>query len=66
MRVAVIGAGPAGLVTLKYLATAHRFLDTDPVEVMLFEKEDYVGGTFVGRTYEDAEVSLFLLLGKKK
>jgi dimethylaniline monooxygenase (N-oxide forming) len=56
MRVAVVGAGPSGLVTLKYLLEAHKFLGNRPIEARLFEREDYVGGTFVGRTYEDAEV----------
>jgi dimethylaniline monooxygenase (N-oxide forming) len=57
MRVAIVGAGPSGLVTLKYFLAAPQFLGTDPIEVKLFESEDYVGGTFVGRTYEDAEAS---------
>lgn len=57
MRVAVIGAGPSGLATLKYLITAHQFLDTEPIEAVLFEAEDSIGGTFAHRTYEDAEVS---------
>ncbi|KAK0725925.1 hypothetical protein B0H67DRAFT_642281 [Lasiosphaeris hirsuta] len=56
MRVAVIGAGPSGLVTLKYLITAHNFLDTEPIEATLFEAEDAIGGTFAHRTYEDAEL----------
>lgn len=56
MRVAVIGAGPSGLVTLKYLRTAHQFLDIDPIEIILFEAEDSIGGTFAHRTYEDAEL----------
>jgi len=58
MKVAVIGAGPSGLVTLKYLATAHLFLGTEPIEARLFESEDAIGGTFHARTYEDAEVSV--------
>lgn len=57
MRVAVIGAGPGGLVTLKYLKEAHKFFNIDPIEVRLFEREGAVGGTFTQRTYEDAEVS---------
>ena len=57
MRVAVIGAGPSGLVTLKHLITAHQFLDTDPVEAVLFEAEDKVGGTFAHRAYLEAEAS---------
>ncbi len=57
MRVAVIGAGPSGLVTLKYLATAHEFFPgMKPVDVRLFEAEDQIGGTFRYRTYEDGEV----------
>ncbi|KAK4223791.1 hypothetical protein QBC38DRAFT_512162 [Podospora fimiseda] len=56
MRVAVIGAGPSGLVTLKYLITSHLFLDTEPIEAVLFETEDSIGGTFAHRTYEDAEL----------
>ncbi|KAK0671726.1 hypothetical protein QBC41DRAFT_300413 [Cercophora samala] len=47
MRVAVIGAGPSGLVTLKYLLTACDFLDTGPVEAVLFESESSVGGDLV-------------------
>lgn len=56
MRVAVIGGGPSGLVTLKYLLTAHQFLGVEPIEAHLFESDDAVGGTFYARTYEDAEV----------
>lgn len=38
MRVAVIGGGPSGLTTLKYLTTAHDFLgDIKPIEAKLFE-----------------------------
>jgi hypothetical protein len=47
-------------VTLKYLVTAHHFLDTDPIEAVLFESEDSIGGTFAHRTYEDAEVREYL------
>ncbi|KAF5544617.1 dimethylaniline monooxygenase [Fusarium mexicanum] len=56
MRAAVIGAGPGGLVTLKYLKEAHKFFNIDPIEVRLFEREGAVGGTFTQRTYEDAEL----------
>lgn len=59
MRVAVIGAGPSGLVTLKYLKTAHQFFPIKPIEALLFEAEAAVGGTFAHRTYEDAEVCCF-------
>lgn len=56
MRVAVIGAGPSGLVTLKYLNTAHEFHDIEPIEIRLFESRDSICGTFKHRVYEDAEV----------
>ena len=56
MRVAVIGAGPSGLVTLKYLRSAHEFFNVKSIEVMLFEADDKVGGTFAQRAYEDAEL----------
>lgn len=57
MRVAVIGAGPSGLVTLKYLKQAHQFFPIKPIDALLFEAEDAIGGTFAHRTYEDAEAS---------
>lgn len=57
MRVAVIGGGPSGLVTLKYLNAAHEFFPgTGPIEARLFEAENSVGGTFKHRAYENAEV----------
>jgi len=56
MKVAIVGAGPSGLVTLKYLLASPQFLGTGPIEVMLFEAEDAVGGTFYRRMYEDGEV----------
>ena len=56
MRVAVIGGGAAGLVTLKHLLQADEYFSIDPVEVWLFEREASVGGTFRHRTYEDGEV----------
>ncbi|KAI0173088.1 FAD/NAD(P)-binding domain-containing protein [Hypoxylon sp. FL1284] len=56
MRVAVIGAGPSGLVTLKYLKTAHHFFPGKPIEAVLFEADSGVGGTFAQRVYEDAEL----------
>ncbi|KAK3374621.1 hypothetical protein B0H63DRAFT_548881 [Podospora didyma] len=56
VRVAVIGGGPSGLVTLRYLVTAHSFLGTAPIEAKLFESESAVGGVFHARTYEDAEL----------
>ncbi|KAI9147384.1 Monooxygenase ptmN [Paramyrothecium foliicola] len=56
MRVAIIGGGPSGLVTLKYVLNAHSNLGCDPVEARLFESQGRVGGTFVARAYEDAEL----------
>ncbi|KPA39288.1 dimethylaniline monooxygenase [Fusarium langsethiae] len=56
MRVAVIGGGPSGLVTLKYLIKAHLSLSCDPIEAWLFESEDTIGGAFAHRAYEDAEL----------
>ena len=57
MRVAVIGAGPSGLVTLKFLITAHDYFPgMEPIEARLFEAEESIGGTFKHRAYEDAEV----------
>ncbi|CAJ2508283.1 Uu.00g094690.m01.CDS01 [Anthostomella pinea] len=56
VRIAVIGAGPAGLVTLKHILAAERQLGTGPVEVKLFEFDTGVGGTFRARTYEDGEL----------
>ncbi|KAI1080722.1 FAD/NAD(P)-binding domain-containing protein [Whalleya microplaca] len=56
MRIAIIGAGPSGLVTLKYLLAAEKTLGTKHVEVRLFESESSVGGTFLARMYEDAEL----------
>ncbi|KAJ3051195.1 hypothetical protein HK097_007842 [Rhizophlyctis rosea] len=53
-RVAVIGAGPSGLVTLKYLKSAST--PERPIEVKVFESESKVGGTFRYRAYENAEL----------
>jgi hypothetical protein len=61
-KIAIVGAGPAGLVTLKYLLTSHHFLGNEPVEVKLFEAEDGVGGTFYARMYENGEVSMLLIV----
>jgi dimethylaniline monooxygenase (N-oxide forming) len=58
MKVTVIGGGPSGLATLKWLATAHEYLSgLEPIEVRLFEAEDDIGGTFRYRVWQDAEVS---------
>jgi dimethylaniline monooxygenase (N-oxide forming) len=56
IRVAIIGAGPSGLVTLKYLKTASNYFNIEPIEVRLFEAEASIGGTFAFRCYEDAEL----------
>ncbi|KAL5594051.1 hypothetical protein BROUX41_001103 [Berkeleyomyces rouxiae] len=56
-RVAVIGAGPSGLVTARFLLHAHEFFPGLPrVEVVVFEQSDTVGGTFEQRVYESAEL----------
>lgn len=60
MRVAVIGGGPSGIVTLKYLIQAHQVLQCEPVHARLFEFQPQIGGTFAARSYEDAEVSIKL------
>ena len=56
MRVAVIGGGPSGLVTLKYLVSAHEFFPIEAIEARLFEAAAKVGGIFFHHTYEDAEL----------
>ncbi|RDA84815.1 hypothetical protein CP532_3159 [Ophiocordyceps camponoti-leonardi (nom. inval.)] len=56
MKVAVVGGGPGGLATLKFLSTAHLFFPIEPIEARLFEAENRIGGTFVYRVYEDAEL----------
>ncbi|RYP14207.1 hypothetical protein DL765_006527 [Monosporascus sp. GIB2] len=56
MRVAVIGAGPSGLVTLKYLLDARDSLGAENIQVRLFESDAGVGGTFLSRTWEGAEL----------
>ena len=50
MRVAIIGAGPGGLVLCKSLLEA---TDRDfPFDPIIFEQEDDIGGTFRYRAYE--------------
>ena len=56
MKVAIIGGGPSGVMTLKYLVSAHQALGCEPVEARLFEYQPCVGGTFAARTYEEGEV----------
>src|SRR6266536_3877396 len=54
IRVAVIGAGPGGLVTLKTLL--ENSTPSQPIEATLFEAESHIGGTFHYRSYENAEL----------
>ncbi|TKA64504.1 hypothetical protein B0A49_11638, partial [Cryomyces minteri] len=54
IRVAVIGGGPGGLVTLKTLLEAST--PERRVEACLFESEEDIGGTFKYRSYENAEL----------
>jgi dimethylaniline monooxygenase (N-oxide forming) len=56
MRVAIIGAGPGGLVTLKYLLEAQKRFNIETIEARLFEAQDAVGGTFRYRAYPEGEV----------
>lgn len=56
MKVAIIGGGPAGLTTLKFLSEAHKYFPIPPLELRLLEAEASIGGTFVYRVYEEAEV----------
>lgn len=63
MKVAVVGGGPAGLATLKFLSEAHKYFPIPPIEVRLFEAEAKVGGTFLYRVYEDAEVCYCVING---
>lgn len=56
MRVAVIGGGPSGLVTLKYLNQAAQFFPGTHIEAKLFEAAPHIGGVFYHHVYEDAEL----------
>ncbi|KAM3508956.1 hypothetical protein MY11210_006531 [Beauveria gryllotalpidicola] len=56
MKVAVISGGPSSLVTLKYLCEVQQYLSYEPVKAVLFEYQNDVGGTFLARAYEDAEL----------
>lgn len=48
-RVAVIGAGPSGLVTAKYLLA-------DGFQVVVFEESNKIGGTFVNKVYDNTRL----------
>jgi dimethylaniline monooxygenase (N-oxide forming) len=51
LKVAIIGGGPSGLVTLKtLLELGDRYGDVE-VHASLFEAEDAIGGTFRYRSY---------------
>lgn len=50
MRVAIIGAGPAGLVTCKTMLEAAT--DAFPFDPVIFEQQEDLGGTFRYRSYE--------------
>ena len=50
MKVVVIGAGPAGLVTCKTLLEAAT--PEFPFEPIILEQESDIGGTFQFRSYE--------------
>ncbi|EAW06330.1 flavin-containing monooxygenase [Aspergillus clavatus NRRL 1] len=54
MRIAIIGAGPGGLATLKTVLEAST--PETPIEACLFEAEDEIGGTFRYRSYDNAEL----------
>lgn len=56
LKIAIIGAGASGLVTLKYLREAHKFFPGVELEARLFEQSDDIGGVFKNQVYEDAEV----------
>lgn len=58
LRVAVIGGGPAGLVTLKTLLEAQTTFPGVTIEAHLFEEHDDIGGVFSHQVYEGAEVSV--------
>lgn len=50
MKVAIIGAGPAGLVTCKTMLEA--WTPSFPFDPVIFEQEGDLGGTFQYRSYE--------------
>jgi len=50
----VIGGGPAGLVSLKYLKEEQSWIEGE--EPILVEQEGEIGGTFRWRGYQNAEL----------
>jgi len=50
----VIGGGPAGLVSLKYLQEEQSWIEGE--EPILVEQEGEIGGTFRWRGYQNAEL----------
>ncbi|KAI0703545.1 FAD/NAD(P)-binding domain-containing protein [Cytidiella melzeri] len=54
MKVAIIGAGPAGLVTCKTMLQASTELF--PFDPVIFEQEGDLGGTFQYRSYENSQL----------
>lgn len=56
LKVAIVGGGPSGLVTLKTLLEVGDRYEDVKVQVSLFEAEDAIGGTFRYRSYGESEV----------
>lgn len=56
IKVAIVGGGPSGLVTLKTLLELADRFDDVAVEASLFEAEDAIGGTFRYRSYANAQL----------
>lgn len=56
MKVVVIGAGPAGLVTTKSLIEAAS--NDYPFDPVILEQENDIGGTFRYRSYEVSMVNV--------
>lgn len=52
----VVGGGPAGLVSLKYLSREAGSEWVEGEEPVLVEQESELGGTFRWRGYENAEL----------
>ncbi|KAJ3474853.1 hypothetical protein NLI96_g12218 [Meripilus lineatus] len=54
MKVVIIGAGPAGLVTCKTLLDSST--EAFPFDPIVLEQEDDIGGTFRYRSYENSNL----------